>query len=76
MDRYQEKARLRIRDQGPGFSAEALLKAQDPFYSTSPGGLGLGLPHAHRAIAQEGGEISLRNHDGQGAEVEVLLPVG
>lgn len=76
MDRHQEKARLRIRDQGPGFSAEALLKAQDPFYSTSPGGLGLGLPHAHRAIAQEGGEIFLRNHDGEGAEVEVLLPVG
>lgn len=62
-----------VRDQGPGFSAEALTRAYDPFYSTAPGGLGLGLPHARRLITAMGGEILLRNCDKGGAEVEILL---
>jgi len=69
------KAHLWIRDQGPGFTAEALLKAMDPFYSTSPGGLGLGLPHARRAVNSQGGELFLRNGEGGGAEVEIQLPL-
>jgi signal transduction histidine kinase len=70
------KAHLRVRDEGPGFTTEALLKAQDPFYSTSPGGLGLGLPHARKIIRAQGGEIFLRNPEEGGAEVEIVLPVG
>ncbi len=62
-----------VRDQGPGFTAEALSRAYDPFYSTAPGGLGLGLPHARRLITAMGGEILLRNCDKGGAEVEVVL---
>ncbi|MBT8396089.1 MAG: HAMP domain-containing histidine kinase [Gemmatimonadetes bacterium] len=70
------KAYLKVRDKGPGFSAEALLKAMNPFYSTSPGGLGLGLPHARRAVNGQGGEVFLRNGEGGGAEVEIQLPLG
>jgi two-component system C4-dicarboxylate transport sensor histidine kinase DctB len=69
------RASVRIRDSGPGFSAEALLKAMDPFYSTSPSGLGLGLPHARRAVNGQGGEVFLRNPEGGGAEVEIRLPL-
>lgn len=69
------KARLWVRDQGPGFTAEALLNAMDPFYSTSTGGLGLGLPHARRAVNSQGGEVFLRNAEGGGAEVEIQLPL-
>ncbi len=69
------KARLWVRDQGPGFTAEALLNAMDPFYSTSTGGLGLGLPHARRAVNSQGGEVFLRNGEGGGAEVEIQLPL-
>ena len=68
------KSSVRVRDSGPGFSAEALLKAMDPFYSTSSSGLGLGLPHARRAVNSQGGELLLRNPDGGGAEVEIRLP--
>jgi two-component system sensor histidine kinase TtrS len=69
------KAHVRIRDEGPGFSAEALLKAMDPFYSTSPGGLGLGLPHARKVVNSQGGEVFLRNGETGGAEVEIVLPM-
>ena len=66
---------ITVTDQGPGFTAEALLKAMDPFYSTTEDGLGLGLPHARRAINAQGGEIFLRNVEGGGGEVEIRLPL-
>ncbi|MFC1660240.1 ATP-binding protein [Gemmatimonadota bacterium] len=76
LGREGQNAHLKIQDDGPGFSAEALLEAHDPFYSTSPGGLGLGLPHARKIIKRQGGEIYLRNAEGGGAEVEIVLPEG
>jgi len=69
------KGQVRVQDGGPGFSAEALLKAMDPFYSTSPGGLGLGLPHARKIVNRQGGEVFLRNGAGGGAEVEIQIPL-
>jgi signal transduction histidine kinase len=74
LERRGKEAHLLIRDRGPGFSAEALFEAMNPFYSTSPGGLGLGLPHAKRTVIAQGGEIFLRNPEGGGAEVEIVLP--
>jgi signal transduction histidine kinase len=74
LDRGAGTARLLVRDKGPGFSAEALFEAMNPFYSTSPGGLGLGLPHARRTVTAQGGEIFLRNPEGGGAEVEIVFP--
>lgn len=68
-------ARIEIRDRGPGFSADALSKAYDPFYTTLPGGLGLGLTHARRALETMGARIHLRNSEKGGAEVEVALPL-
>jgi signal transduction histidine kinase len=65
---------VHVRDQGPGFSAEALLRALDPFYSTAPGGLGMGLPHARRLIEGQGGVLRFRNLEAGGAEVTVAFP--
>jgi len=64
-----------IQDSGPGFSAEALSRAYDPFYTTSEGGLGLGLSHARRAVELQGGRIHLRNHSDGGAEVKISVPL-
>ncbi len=64
-----------IQDGGPGFSAEALSRAYDPFYTTSEGGLGLGLSHARRAVELQAGRIHLRNRPDGGAEVEISVPL-
>lgn len=69
------KGRVLIQDNGPGFTADALLRAMDPFYSTSQDGLGMGLPHARRAVNSQGGEVFLRNGEGGGGEVEIRLPL-
>jgi signal transduction histidine kinase len=74
LSRAGGKARLGIRDQGPGFTAEALLEAMNPLYTTSAEGLGMGLHHARRVVEAQGGEILLRNPEGGGAEVEIVLP--
>ncbi|MGI9629213.1 MAG: sensor histidine kinase [Longimicrobiales bacterium] len=68
-------ARVTVEDSGPGFTAEALSRAYDPFYSTSDSGLGLGLPQARMLVRAMGGEIHLRNGD-RGALVELSLPAG
>ncbi len=70
-----EWGRVLIQDAGPGFSAEALSRAYDPFYTTSEGGLGLGLSHARRAVELQAGRIHLRNRPDGGAEVEISVPL-
>ncbi len=68
------RARVKVRDRGPGFTEEAFERAFDPFYSTTDDGLGLGLPHARRTVEAMGGSIELRNVPDGGAEVELSFP--
>jgi len=70
-----EWGRVLVQDDGPGFTAEALSRAYDPFYTTSEDGLGLGLPHARRAVELQAGRIHLRNRADGGAEVEIAVPL-
>jgi signal transduction histidine kinase len=70
-----EWGRVLIQDGGPGFTADALSRAYDPFYSTAEGGLGLGLSHARRAVELQDGRIHLRNRSDGGAEVEISVPL-
>lgn len=67
--------RVHVRDRGRGFSAEALSRAYDPFYTTVDGNLGLGLAHARQLIEDSGGKIRLLNSERGGGEVEIGLPL-
>lgn len=64
-----------VRDRGAGFSADALARATEPFYSTDAGSLGLGLTHVRQVILAHGGELTLRNREEGGGEVEITLPL-
>jgi signal transduction histidine kinase len=68
------RAVVKVRDRGPGFTEQAFKRAFDPFYSSAPDGLGLGLPHARKVIEGMGGTIELRNAPDGGGEVEVTFP--
>jgi signal transduction histidine kinase len=68
-------AKITVRDRGPGFTEEAFRRAFDPFYSTTPDGLGLGLPHARKVLESMGGRIELTNVPTGGAEVQISLPM-
>ena len=67
-----ERAVVRVRDRGPGFTEEAFTRAFDPFYSSTDDGLGL--PHARKTLESMGGQIELRNVPDGGAEVEISFP--
>ena len=69
-----------IKDQGDGFSGEALLLAADEFYRADPSRgskehFGLGLSIAKQIAAELGGTILLENAPEKGALVTVSLPL-
>jgi two-component system C4-dicarboxylate transport sensor histidine kinase DctB len=67
---------IAIQDSGPGFSAQALRHAFDPFFSQKPAGRsrGLGLARARSMVTGLGGEITLANTEGKGGLVVIHLP--
>ncbi|MDQ1847090.1 PAS-domain containing protein [Gemmobacter fulvus] len=67
---------IRVEDEGTGFSAEALDKALDPFFTTKGGeGTGLGLSMVYDQTTLAGGTLRLSNRPGGGASVSLRLPL-
>lgn len=66
---------LRIEDNGPGLSNSADLFV--PFYTTKPGGSGIGLALARQITEMHGGALTLRNCDDHpGCIAELRIPSG
>ena len=70
---------LFVRDEGPGFSDEALKYAFDRFWKDDAArgrsGTGLGLAIAKSAVERVGGSILIRNTQAGGAEIETVFPL-
>jgi two-component system cell cycle sensor histidine kinase/response regulator CckA len=68
---------LRVLDTGKGLSDDVIERGAEPFFTTKrPGeGSGLGLSVVAGIVQQHGGTLRLSNREGQGARVEVTLPV-
>ncbi|MBI4424668.1 MAG: HAMP domain-containing histidine kinase [Elusimicrobia bacterium] len=64
---------LLVRDSGPGVSAEAAARLFEPFSSTKPRGLGLGLATARKFAERLGGSVELVER-GPGAVFRLRLP--
>jgi signal transduction histidine kinase len=64
---------IRIEDDGPGLATDHPGEIR-PFYTTRPGGLGLGLPLARKIVLLHGGSLELGGRDAGGVRVLVLLP--
>jgi signal transduction histidine kinase len=62
-----------IEDDGPGLPPDALLGLR-PFFTTKPGGLGLGLPLARKIVTLHRGELGLAARRPHGLVVRVRLP--
>jgi len=54
---------MRITDSGPGFPAALVAEGPRPYFTTKPGGTGLGLMVAQRVVTDMGGELVLSNGD-------------
>jgi two-component system, NtrC family, sensor histidine kinase HydH len=65
---------LNLIDTGNGISADHLAKIFRPFFSTKPGGTGLGLPTTRKIIAAHGGTIRVQSDVGRGTQFSIHLP--
>jgi PAS domain S-box-containing protein len=65
---------IRIADDGPGIPPEEREKMFDPFFTTRPGGNGLGLAVVHRAVESHAGCVFVDSEVGSGTRITVLLP--
>lgn len=72
-------ADLRMRDHGPGVPEEELTLLLRPFFRGSNAqqaqGHGLGLSIVHRVVQAHRGQLDIRNANGGGLEVQLLLPL-
>lgn len=64
---------IRVWDSAGKIPASELTRIFEPFYSTRPGGTGLGLSTAHTIVRSHGGEISVRSTPAEGTEFVVAL---
>ncbi|MBI5491037.1 MAG: hypothetical protein HY905_27145 [Deltaproteobacteria bacterium] len=58
---------LEVSDQGPGIAPDDRDRVLRPFFSTKPGGLGLGLAVAQQAFEDHGGSLEIDAAPGGGA---------
>jgi two-component system, NtrC family, sensor histidine kinase HydH len=67
--------RLDVTDTGLGMDADTLARAFGAYFSTKPGGSGLGLPMARRIVEAHGGRLEAQSELGRGTVFSIRLPV-
>lgn len=70
-----EYVRFEFSDEGCGIPAINLKSIFDPYYTTKPGGSGLGLASVQSIIRKHGGDIGVSSVIGRGTTFELFLPV-
>jgi signal transduction histidine kinase len=71
----QETVEVAVKDHGPGIPAEELDRIFEPFRTTKPDGLGVGLAISQRIIKSHGGRIWAENNAEGGASLRFTLRV-
>jgi C4-dicarboxylate-specific signal transduction histidine kinase len=63
-----------IRDTGPGLSAETLPRLFEPFYTTKPSGMGMGLAICRSIVEAHGGQLWATGCEPRGALFQFTVP--
>ncbi len=65
---------IRVRDHGAGLAADARARLFEPFFTTRPGGTGLGLAMSRRIAEAHGGALEGNDAEGGGAVFRLRVP--
>jgi two-component system sensor kinase FixL len=66
--------RVAVRDSGVGIPENTLDRVFEPFYSTKPAGMGMGLSITRSILEAHGGRIWAANNPDRGASIWFTLP--
>jgi two-component system sensor histidine kinase HydH len=67
--------RISVADTGPGIRQEHLEKVCDLYFTTKPGGSGVGLSLVRQAVEMHGGELEIDSHPGAGTTMTLRIPI-
>jgi signal transduction histidine kinase len=65
---------LDVTDTGVGMTPDVRARVFDAFYSTRPGGSGLGLPTTRKIVEAHAGSIRVESEPGKGSQFSIRLP--
>ena len=68
-------AEVAVKDTGPGIAEAVLPHVFDPYFTTRPSGVGLGLAIAHRIVQGHQGSLDVESHVGSGTTMIIRLPL-
>jgi signal transduction histidine kinase len=74
-NREDGQVTISVRDSGTGISEADKERLFEPFYTTKPAGMGMGLAISQRIINALGGEIGAENNPDRGATFYFTLPI-
>jgi signal transduction histidine kinase len=66
---------ISVTDNGPGITAENLLRIKEPLFTTKSFGTGLGLPAVEKILEQHGGGLEIASKPGEGACFTAWFPI-
>ncbi len=69
-------AEVAVKDTGLGIAEAVLPHVFDPYFTTRPSGVGLGLAIAHRIVRGHAGSLDVESHVGRGTTMIIRLPLG
>ncbi|MBW2107754.1 MAG: PAS domain-containing protein [Deltaproteobacteria bacterium] len=65
---------IEIADTGQGIAPADVEKIFDPYYTTKPGGTGIGLAIVHKIVEAHGGRIKVKSKPGKGTIFTIQIP--
>jgi PAS domain S-box-containing protein len=71
-----DAVRIEVHDTGPGLDPERAAQVFEPFYTTKPDGLGIGLSISRSIVEAHGGRLWASPNEPRGAIFRFSLPVG
>jgi signal transduction histidine kinase len=72
----EETTQVEVCDRGKGIGDEDLEKVCEPFFTTKPEGMGMGLAISRSIVQTHGGRLGLSTNQDQGCTFHFTLPAG